>query len=86
MRIAPAPVPVAVWADPAGCPQRLVLDGERWRVVDRPTALGSAPRVDGRPAGDGWRATIRRASDGVTEVADLAVDDAGRWLVIHRWR
>ncbi|GAA4772515.1 hypothetical protein [Microbacterium gilvum] len=84
MRTAPAPVPAVVWCAEDGRPLRLVLGGERYRVADRPTRLGTAPRVDGRPGGEGWRLTARR-EDGSCEVMDLAVDERGRWTVLARW-
>jgi hypothetical protein len=84
MRIAAETEPVTVWAN-GGVPSRLVWASERWRVIDRPTALSGVPQIDERaPRGNGWRVTMRRASDEVTAVADL-VERSGEWTIVHAW-
>lgn len=83
----------ALWMED-GAPARLVLDGERWRVIDMPTRLGNSdylgsdwiyalthpPRVWA-----GWRFTARSES-GETRVFDVRRGEAdAEWRVLRSY-
>lgn len=83
-----------VWADETGTPIRLVWNGVRWRVSDRPTVITepvpwwSSIDPDGSDVEhaprhcSGWRFQAT-ADDGRSHVFDVRDDaDAGRWLVV----
>lgn len=86
--------PAVVWADADGRPVRLVWQGVRWRVSDRPTIIAEPvpwwSRLD--PEGralelaplscTGWRFQAT-AHDGRSCVFDVRDDgDSSRWLVV----
>lgn len=90
-------VDAVVWSDDAGRPLRLIWQGHRWRVTDRPTVI-TAPvswwwRVD--PAGDdldlapsecvGWRfqATGEHGESRVFDIRDTG--DPRRWRVVKTY-
>lgn len=86
-----------VWSDESGRPLRLIWQGRRWRVTDRPTVI-TAPvswwwRVD--PDGAdldlapaecaGWRFQAT-GEHGETRVFDLRdTGDPRRWLVVKTY-
>lgn len=86
--------PAVVWADAEGRPIRLVWQGARWRVTDRPTVITEpvawwrrldpdALALDLAPRQcTGWRLQAT-SDDGRTCVLDLRDGgDASRWFVV----
>ena len=68
---------VQVWCE-RGRPVRLVVDGERWRVIDTPT------RCDGGRLFQSWRFTARSDVDHRTQVMDVEEVD-GHWTLVAAW-
>lgn len=61
-----------------GRPARLVIGGERWRVIDTPT------RCDGGRLFQSWRFTVRSDVDHRTQVLDVEEVD-GHWALVAAW-
>ena len=59
-------------------PVRLVVEGERWRVIDTPT------RCDGGRLFQSWRFTARSDVDHRTRVMDVEEVD-GQWVLVASW-
>jgi hypothetical protein len=68
---------VQVWCE-HGSPARLVVDGERWRIIDAPT------RSDGGQLFQSWRFTARSDVDHRTCVMDVEEVD-GHWTLLATW-
>lgn len=68
---------VQVWCERAR-PVRLVVDGERWRIIDTPT------RSDGGLLFQSWRFTARSDVDHRTRVMDVEEVD-GQWVLVASW-
>lgn len=68
---------VQVWCE-QGRPARLVVDAERWRIIDTPT------RSDGGRLFQSWRFTARSDVDHRTRVMDVEEVD-GHWMLVAAW-
>lgn len=86
--------PAVVWSDADGRPIRLIWQGARWRVTDRPTVITEpvawwrrldpdALALDRAPREcTGWRLQAT-ADDGRSCILDLRDDgDPSRWFVV----
>ena len=68
---------VQVWCE-RGRPVRLVVESERWRIIDTPT------RSDGGRLFQSWRFTARSDVDHRTRVMDVEEVD-GHWMLVAAW-
>ncbi|MFC8679945.1 hypothetical protein ACFT30_00380 [Microbacterium ureisolvens] len=68
---------VQVWCE-HGRPARLVVEGERWRIIDTPT------RSDGGRLFQSWRFTARSDVDHRTRVMDVE-EVEGHWTLVAAW-
>ncbi|WP_203580263.1 hypothetical protein [Microbacterium hibisci] len=68
---------VQVWCEHER-PVRLVVGGERWRIIDVPT------RSDGGRLFQSWRFTARSDVDHRTRVMDVE-EVEGHWSLVAAW-